>query len=846
MLFTAKQALEIEKNLEKVKFRFVGKEKEFFEVLKDCSEEEKICMSYLYCFMPISDIANYEGNLIFKFVRAALKAKALLPWGKDLSTEFFLHYVAAYRVNNENIEDYREQFFEELYPRVKDKTIKEAVIETNYWCLEKATYQSTDIRTASPLTVLKNAYGRCGEESTLLVSALRSIGIPARQCYAPKWAHCDDNHAWVEVWIENEWHYMGACEPEPRLDTGWFDWAASRAMLTEVKAFGAKAVSEDVMDQSEIVSNINTLEYYAKTKVITVEVKDNQDKPVKGASVRFELVNYAELYPIATQITDDRGRVSFKTGYGDLMLHIHKDGKFVIQKVDVREVEYIQVDWSDAQSYQVTNYAFDMVPPMVEVEEVPGLTAEVESIHQLKMTEANEKRKRYEETFFNEKTAAEFARNYKPYEQQIAEFLIKARGNYEVIKTYIQQYGEIPLGIKILLLEHLTKKDYTDISLEGLVEHTKASLVYSKQYEKEIFGKYILAPRIDLEMIEPYKIQLLELLSQEEIERFRGNPEAIIAYIQKEIQPVGEMDYPTLQAGPVGTMKLKRGSLVAKHILFVAICRALGVPARLREVDGTVEYYQDGKWMNHTMAEFKYEVPINAKLILQKTDDREWSYATDYSLGYLVDGVYETLKFYESKWDENKISFDVRPGHYRLITANRQIDGTILANAYIFEIKDTEEKILEVKLRQGMIQKQLKTVSIEDEELDQLKAEENIVIWLDLGKEPTEHILNELREQKDSYSQVKADIVCLVEGEGIDNDPTLKKTLAVLPQIAVRKVPSMETTRTQICEAFSISKEQLPLATVITKEQQVKYACSGYNVGLAELLLKVVEALQVK
>ncbi|MGL6174744.1 MAG: transglutaminase domain-containing protein, partial [Cellulosilyticaceae bacterium] len=594
MLFTAKQALEIEKNLEEVKFRFVGKEKEFFGVLKDCSEEEKICMSYLYCFMPISDIADYDGNLILKFVRAALKAKALLSWGKDLSSECFLHYVAAYRVNNENIEDYRAQFFEELYPRVKDKTIKEAVIEANYWCLEKATYQSTDIRTASPLTVLKNAYGRCGEESTVLVSALRSIGIPARQCYAPRWAHCDDNHAWVEVWMENQWHYMGACEPEPRLDTGWFDWAASRAMLTEVKAFGTKMISEDVMDQSEIVSNMNTLEYYAQTKVITVEVKDTQEKPIKGATVRFELVNYAELYPIATQVTDHRGRASFKTGYGDLMLHIHKDGKFMMQKLDVREVDYIQIDWSNAQGYQVTNYEFDMVPPMVEVAEVQALPAEVESIHQMKMTEANEKRRAYELTFFNEKTASEFARNYKPYEQQIIAALIKARGNYTVIKTYIEQYEELPLSVKILLLEHLTKKDYTDISLEALVEHTKASLEYREQYEEEVFGKYILAPRIDLEMITPYKIQLLELLNQEAIERFREDPETIIAYIQREVKSVGEMDYPTLQAGPVGTLKLKRGSLVAKHILFVAICRTIGVPARIREIDGTIEYYQEG------------------------------------------------------------------------------------------------------------------------------------------------------------------------------------------------------------------------------------------------------------
>ena len=38
------------------------------------------------------------------------------------------------------------------------------------------------------------------EESAFLVSALRSVGIPARQVYVPRWSHCGDNHArssWV-------------------------------------------------------------------------------------------------------------------------------------------------------------------------------------------------------------------------------------------------------------------------------------------------------------------------------------------------------------------------------------------------------------------------------------------------------------------------------------------------------------------------------------------------------------------------------------------------------------------------------------------------------------------------
>ena len=94
----------------------------------------------------------------------------------------------------------------------------DAVLEVNHWCHEKAVYMPSDRRTSSPLATVKTAYGRCGEESTLLVAALRSVGIPARQVYTPRWAHTDSNHAWVEAWVDGKWCFLGSCEPEPVLN----------------------------------------------------------------------------------------------------------------------------------------------------------------------------------------------------------------------------------------------------------------------------------------------------------------------------------------------------------------------------------------------------------------------------------------------------------------------------------------------------------------------------------------------------------------------------------------------------------------------------------------------------
>ena len=151
----------------------------------------------------------------------------------------------------------RKVFYKELLPRLQGLSLEKAILEVNHWCHEKVTYQSTDIRTISPLNAIKSAYGRCGEESTFTVTAMRAAGIPARQCYTPRWAHSDDNHAWVEVWVDDNWHYLGACEPEPELDVAWFSGPALRAMLVDSNAFGKYSGSEETIRAENKYTKIN-------------------------------------------------------------------------------------------------------------------------------------------------------------------------------------------------------------------------------------------------------------------------------------------------------------------------------------------------------------------------------------------------------------------------------------------------------------------------------------------------------------------------------------------------------------------------------------------------------------
>ena len=295
-------------------------------------------VDFLRRALPEEDRIALPDAALERVARHAMTVREATPWGRSIPEWIFRDYVLFPRVNDEFPEAWHAPIWESLRARLAGLSMTEAALEVNVWCAEHATYQSTDNRTAGPLTVLRRGCGRCGEESTLLTAALRAAGIPARQMYSPRWAHCDDNHAWVEAWLDGGWHYMGACEPEPEPDSGWFTAAASKAMLVHTRAFGEAPEGERVEREYGSFSIVNRTAAYARTRRVTVRVADG-GCPLPGAAVRFELANMAELYPISEKITDARGEAELETGCGTLRIHATDGNRWLARTTDAERVE---------------------------------------------------------------------------------------------------------------------------------------------------------------------------------------------------------------------------------------------------------------------------------------------------------------------------------------------------------------------------------------------------------------------------------------------------------------------------------------------------------------------------
>ena len=834
---------------------FGGREQEILEQLERCNDAQKVCMKFLYGTMPISDIENYDFSLFLSYVDHALFLRENTPWCKDIPEDIFFNHVLYYRINTEDIVDCRRAFYDLCWPRLveagKTGSMKEAALELNYWCFENATYRQTDDRTANPLTVLRCAYGRCGEESTFATTAFRSVGIPTRQIYTPRWPHCDDNHAWIEVWCDGDWHYLGACEPEEVLDKGWFTAAASRAMIIHSRMFSDYVENEEIVTHEGLTTICNELKRYADTQTFSVKVVDN-GKPVEGVSVRIELLNYSEFFPISTLVSDANGEASITLGLGDLHIHAVKDGKFVTRLVDSRKEPSVVIDFSaatDSQTENLEGEEYDVVPPKDNMKFAVRLTDEQKATQQRKFDAAAALLHKKEGNFYTEDAAAakaiELGFNGECADY-VAKALFDAKGNADEVENFLNNARDNSEKLlRAKLLNVLTVKDKTDLCADVLEQHILQTPA-QPELSEEIFVPYVLSPRISREKLTAWRAPLAASFSEEQKQTFANDPEALWNWICDNIRSNDEREYSTLIASPDRILRVGYGTYHSMKVLFVAVCRTLGVAARINPETHAVQFYRDGSFHNVEKANKAKTLPFT----LISGDDTQWVYFQNWSIGILRDGIYNTLDLSGREWKDDKVELDLAPGAYRLLTAKRMPNGSLFTKEYRFTVAENGLNSLTIRLRDTKISDMLENMdilpfSLKDKDGGKIEAEKltegkaNILFWLEEGKEPTEHILNELIEHHERYNAVDAQLVFIIRSDEAKKNHTLARALELLPKVTIC-YDDFRDNVSSIARRMYVDPDKLPLIVVTRPGLNGIFATSGYNVGMGDLLLKIL------
>ena len=174
---------------------------------------------------PSSAYATYQPDglgdgMIGPTIELALQAKMDFPWTDQLPKNIFYEYVLNYANFNEARSNWRPLLWEMLNPLVRAKmNSTNAQLQPNdvvrlvnqkLWNAfpshESIYFHSGQTPLIfDPMSVIVFGYASCTGLAILLVSALRTVGIPARVVGTPAWNANPDkgNHNWVEVYHPN-------------------------------------------------------------------------------------------------------------------------------------------------------------------------------------------------------------------------------------------------------------------------------------------------------------------------------------------------------------------------------------------------------------------------------------------------------------------------------------------------------------------------------------------------------------------------------------------------------------------------------------------------------------------
>lgn len=837
---------------------------DLFAVFNDqMTPEEREALTFMYAYMPIGDITDYSGDFYLKNIRSSFQARNEMPWGDSIPEMIFRHFVLPVRINNENLDESRMVFFDELKDRVKGLSLYDAVLEVNHWCHEKVIYTPSDGRTSSPLASVKTAYGRCGEESTFTVAALRSVGIPARQVYTPRWAHTDDNHAWVEAWVNGKWYFLGACEPEPVLNLGWFNGPAYRGMLMHTKVFGKYNGPEDVMERTDGYTEINVIDNYAPSAKAVITVTDANGKPVKDALVEFKIYNYAEFNSVARKKTDADGKCSLSAGKGDMLVWASKDGKFGYSKVSFGKDGEVTIALNKKPG-DVETIALDIIPP-VDGSIPAEVTPEQKEANAKRLLEEDAIRNKYVATFYTEEKAEALAKELGIDPMKTEDFMIGSRGNWMEIEKFLRETPAEKRAQAMALLDVVSAKDLRDTPASVLADH----LNNTPAVQSEWFNEYIMNPRVANEFLTPYKSFFAANIEPSLAKQAVENPQALVDWVKNNVSINDALNAQRIPIMPMGVWKSRIADKGSRNIFFVAVARSLGIPARIEPVARKIQYFKDNAWVD---VDFEAAVQTTAKQgkviasyqpIKALQDPKYYSHFTIAKV--LPNGTLQTLNFERGgnvdmglgdTWNgllKKPLSMD--EGNYMLVTGTRMANGSVLAEIEFFNVEADKTTPIQLEMREskdeiqviGNFNSENKFKRADNGEETSLLATTGrgyyIVALLGSRQEPTNHAMRDIAAVKKELEDWGRGVVLLFPDEkGYKNfDP---KEFGDLPGTITYGLDIDGAIQKEMATAMKLQNANtLPIFLIADTFNRVVFVSQGYTIGLGEQLMKVIHKL---
>lgn len=791
-------------------------------------------MEFLRDHLPLSDLDTYPLSYFLSCARHACMVRARFPWCAELEEELFYHYVLCPRVNDEDLSDHRALFFSQLWPLVEGLSVEDAVLAVNRWCHRWASYELQDDRTASPLTVFRSGSGRCGEESAFLTAALRSVGIAARQVYSPRWAHCDDNHAWVEALCGGRWRFLGACEPEPVLDRGWFNAAAGRALLVHSRTFGrgSSPLHGPLLEQEGAVCWYNQTARYARTHTCTLQVLHG-GRPVSGAQVQIQVLNEAAYHTVLTLATGEDGTASAELGLGDFHVEARWNGLEAecncaggSQTLELAPPDICDGGWED----------FDVHAPQ-GLEALPPPLSEDEKHRRMAVLLSGTRVRRAR---MKDRYHPELAAQLPSCES----LLQKSRGNFAELFRFLS--GPERKEREALVCT-LSEKDLRDVTCAVLEDHLLHRPPQPDDLDDLHYWDCVCSPRIGLEPLTPWREVLSEMWTPSERAQVLAGPRAVVPLLAQRVKKEAGRIYANLSWPPLAALEAGRCDSRSFDLLCTAQLRALGIPAYLRALDGKPVFGHDRTFQ-------PLEPEESARLTLTRGAEDSFRYGQNWSLSRRTPGGWTRLHLPDGGWAgrARTLAFSLPAGVYRLITAVRLPNGNQLAARNTFPLAPGAEVRIPMRLRAFSLEDLLIEVPLPPVPAVAWSGEAipdavhtgrpALLIWLEEGGEPTEHVLHELLEAQGVLSALPVEVRFFLRSREAVRHPALARLLERWPQAQVL-LDDWGFDVEHLSRRLGLDPDRPPLCVVCGGDGLARYGVSGYRVGSVELLGRICKRL---
>jgi hypothetical protein len=358
--------------------------------------------------------------------------------------------------------------------------------------------------------------------------------------------------------------------------------------------------------------------------------------------------------------------------------------------------------------------------------------------------------------------------------------------------------------------------------------------------------RYILSPRIESELIKPWNFNNFPESK---------NIQSIIDYVNKIILN-NDGNYYNCRMTPQGAYELGIADSRSRNVFFVALCRNFGIPARLEPATYKPQYFENGEWID---VYFQPETPpvnmAQANITVQNAKENviKPAYSANYSLAYLKDGDFRTLDYERNSAVANfpyTLKLDV--GYYRLMIGSRANDGSVFIHTEYFEIKENTAQTANILIPEtggkllvkGIID--MNSIIVKNDgskaTLKELSKGKGLVLcFLDPGKEPSKHILQDFPAVQTDLNQWGGGVLFMIP----DDKETSAFDASSFKGLPVNTTWGSDRQRELLKSATGALqidfKDNFPLTVYLSSNGGILFSSVGYRIGTGTDILTVIQ-----